>query len=113
MKRDEQYLRHICDSIRDIESFLEGIDLNDFVRNKEKQYAVIRALEIIGEAVKCIDADLKKKFSYIPWPRIAGMRNKLIHEYFGVKLELIWETARKDLPLFKQQILEILKQIKK
>jgi len=69
---------------------------------------VIRRLEIIGEAVKNLPADFKKKKSSIPWQNIAGMRDFLIHEYFGVDLDLVWQTVKKDLPEFKKQILKLL-----
>ena len=69
---------------------------------------MIRRLEIIGEAVKNLPADFKKKKSSIPWQNIAGMRDFLIHEYFGVDLDLVWQTVKKDLPEFKKQILKLL-----
>ncbi|MEM2882202.1 MAG: HepT-like ribonuclease domain-containing protein [Candidatus Bathyarchaeia archaeon] len=75
----------------------------------EKQYAVLRALEIIGEATKNLSEELKSEHRRIPWKDIAGMRDKLIHEYFGVDLELIWETIERELPELKGEILKILK----
>jgi uncharacterized protein with HEPN domain len=77
----------------------------------EKQYAVLRGLEIIGEATKNLSRELKAKHREIPWREIAGMRNKLIHEYFGVKLELVWVTIKNKLPEFKNQVLRILKEL--
>ncbi|MEM2602231.1 MAG: HepT-like ribonuclease domain-containing protein [Candidatus Bathyarchaeia archaeon] len=75
----------------------------------EKQYAVLRALEIIGEATKNLSEELKSEHRRIPWKDVAGMRDKLIHEYFGVDLELIWETIERELPELKGEILKILK----
>ncbi len=110
MKRDKAYLQHILDAISDTERFLEDITQEEFYKNKEKQYAVLRALEIIGEATKNLSKDLRAKYREIPWKDIAGMRDKLIHEYFGVKLELVWGTVKDRLPVLKEQISRILKE---
>ena len=111
MKRDKPYLQHIYDSISDIEKFIKNVSKKQFFENKEKHYAVIRALEIIGEATKNISRELKATYPKIPWKTIAGMRDKLIHQYFGVKLERLWEVIQKDLPPLKVQISKILKEI--
>jgi len=71
----------------------------------------LRGLEIIGEATKSLSEELKTKYPQVPWKEIAGMRDKLIHQYFGVDLELVWETIRKDLPKLKNPIIRILKEI--
>ncbi|MEW6448056.1 MAG: HepT-like ribonuclease domain-containing protein [Bacillota bacterium] len=76
---------------------------------KEKQDAVIRRLTIIGEAVKSISPELKRECPAIPWQKITGMRNILIHEYFGVDVELTWKTVQRDLPVLKRELLNILK----
>lgn len=108
MKKDEAYLTHILDAISDIEKFMEGVSEGEFFGNKEKQYAVLRALEIIGEATKNLSMELKTKNSSVDWKNIAGMRDKLIHAYFGVNLPLIWETIKKNLPELKKQVHNIL-----
>jgi uncharacterized protein with HEPN domain len=113
MKRDKIYLKHILEAIFNVEKFMEGLTKEEFFNNVEKQYAVIRRLEIIGEAVKNLSKELKTKYRDIPWKEIAGMRNKLIHEYFGVSLELVWVTIKIELPELKKQILKILKEIEK
>lgn len=113
MKRDRAYLRHILDAMSDIERFTEGITKEWFFGNKEKQYAVLRALEIIGEATKNLSRGLRAKRCEVPWRDMAGMRNKLIHQYFGVDLELVWETIKNKLPEFKEQIFQILEDINK
>ncbi|MGB9659360.1 MAG: DUF86 domain-containing protein [Nitrososphaerales archaeon] len=102
MRKDKAYLKHILDVILDIEKFTEGITKEGFYENKEKQYAVLRGLEIIGEATKNLSRELKAKHREVQWKDIAGMRDKLIHEYFGVNLELVWETIKKNLPELKK-----------
>ena len=108
IKKDKAYLRHILDAISDIKQFMEGLTKEEFFENKEKQYAVLRALEIIGEATKNLSKELKAKNSDIQWKDIAGMRDKLIHEYFGVNLNLVWETVKKNIPELEKQISEML-----
>ncbi|MBS7626580.1 DUF86 domain-containing protein [Candidatus Bathyarchaeota archaeon] len=109
MKKDRAYLKHILDEIIMIEKFTQGLTKEVFFENVEKQYAVLRALEIIGEATKNLSKELRLKNRKIPWKDIAGMRNKLIHEYFGVNLELVWETIKRRLPELKEQISKILR----
>jgi len=111
MRRDRAYLKHILEAITNIEKFVEGLTKEGFFENVEKQYAVLRGLEIIGEATKNLSKDLKAKYREIPWRDIAGMRDKLIHEYFSVNLELVWVTIKDQLPEFKKQVLKILKEI--
>ncbi len=111
MKKDKAYLQDILGVLSDIKKFVEGITQDEFFKNKEKQYAVVRALEIIGEATKNLSKDLKTKYREIPWKDIAGMRDKLIHEYFGVNLDLVWETVKNRLPGFEKQVSKILKEI--
>ena len=111
MKRDRAYLKHILEAISNIEKFVEGLTKEGFFKNVEKQYAVLRGLEIIGEATKNLSRELKGKHREIPWRDIAGMRDKLIHQYFGVNLELVWVTIKNKLPEFKNQILKILEEM--
>jgi uncharacterized protein with HEPN domain len=111
MKKDEPYLRHILDAISDIEKFTKDISKDSFLQNREKQYAVIRAMEIIGEAAKNVSPRLRTKYPQIPWKTAAGMRDKLIHGYFGVNLERVWQVIVDNLPDFKNQIRTILEHI--
>jgi len=112
MKRDSVYLQHILDAIINIEKFLENVTKEEFLKNVEKQYAVLRGLEIIGEAAKNLSREFKKNYPRIPWKEISGMRDKLIHQYFGVNLSLVWETVKTKLPELKNQISIILKETK-
>lgn len=104
------YLEHILDAISNAEQFVEGVTKEEFFENKEKQYAVLRALEIIGEAAKNLSRGLKAKNREIQWRDIVGMRDKLIHGYFGINLNLVWETVKKNLPDLKRQIFKVLKE---
>ena len=109
MKKDKAYLQDMFDAIRDIRTFTKNVNENEFLKDKEKQYAVIRGLEILGEASKNISKELKEKHPDIPWRDIAGMRDKLIHFYFGIKIELVMETALHKLPALSKKLEAILK----
>lgn len=101
MKDELVYVRHIVDAIAAIEQFTAGHDYASFSINKMTQDAVIRELEIIGEASKRLSEAFKLSLPDIPWKNIAGMRDKLIHDYFGVNLEAVWKTVQDDLPPLK------------
>lgn len=90
MKKDFlAFVKHIRDAVNSIEEFTKGLSKDRFLKNEEKQYAVTRALEIIGEATKNTPQSFKNKYPQVPWKKIAGTRDKLIHLYFGVNLDLI------------------------
>jgi uncharacterized protein with HEPN domain len=101
------YLQDILESIDHIQRFLDGISEEEFYKNVEKQDAVLRRLEIIGEAVKHLPAKIRENHSDVPWRQIAGMRDMIIHEYFGVTLEMVWIVATKDILDLKTKVKEI------
>jgi uncharacterized protein with HEPN domain len=110
MKEPMIFVRHMLESMRKIEHSLKGCNKKDFLQNVDKQDASVRRLEIIGEAAKNLSLHFRKEYPTIPWRDIAGMRDKLIHHYFGVKLERVWVVVKKDLPKPKKQILNILQE---
>ncbi len=103
MKDDRVYLNHILDSIKRIESYTSK-GKEAFFRESIVQDAVMRNLEIIGEAVKNLSPDFRARHSEIPWARIAGMRDVLIHGYFGVRLETVWNAVENRLPELKHHV---------
>ena len=111
MRKDPKFfLNHILESIGLIEEYVKGVDEGEFGEVSVVHDAVLRRLEIIGEATKNIPSDIKKKHPEVPWNLMAGMRDVLIHEYFGVKSTTIWETIKFDLPKLKPIIKKIIKE---
>ncbi len=109
MKRDYcVYLKDILQSFRNARQFLEGITYDDFIEDRKTISAVVRELEIAGEATKQLPLSLRKKHTEIPWSDMAGMRDKLIHFYFGVDMDIVWETVKVRIPRLEQLIKDIL-----
>lgn len=106
-------IEDILRAIEKIEDYLRGLTLNQFKKNELVVDAVVRNLEIIGEASKNIPSHIRRSYSGIPWNLMYGMRNILIHEYFGIDLKIVWHTAKKNLPPLQKQLEMILKEIKK
>ncbi|MGH7791772.1 MAG: HepT-like ribonuclease domain-containing protein [Thermodesulfobacteriota bacterium] len=107
------FINDILESIEKIVSYTQAITYNQFIEDDKTKDAVIRNLEVIGEAVKNIPSATKKKYPDINWKAIAGMRDKLIHEYFGVSYPIVWETIRNDLPTLKAEIKKVLNKLEK
>src|SRR3989344_3417044 len=109
MKKDPLvFVNHILENIENIELFSKNLSKKDLLGNIEKQYAVIRGIEIIGEAVKNIPLSFREKYPSVKWNEIARTRDKLIHQYFGVDLNLLWDIIKEELPILKKQIKNIL-----
>jgi len=109
IKDDLAYIDHILDCIRKIREFSTGLTINDFKTNELVQDAIIRNIEIIGEASKKVSSDTKQTFYKIPWKEISGMRDKLIHDYMGIDPEVVWKTIKEDIPSLEKHITKILK----
>lgn len=111
MDQDKLFIQHILDSILSIEEYTQNVSKEDFVSKKENKMmraAVIREFEVIGEAVKNLSEEIKKSYPDLPWRDIANMRNKLIHEYFGVNMKVVWGAIKEDLPMLRQTMNELL-----
>jgi len=107
-KNDMVYLHHILNSIERIEEYTEGLEKENFLSSNLVQDGTIRQIEIIGEATKNLSKNFREKYPQVPWNDIAGMRDRLIHHYFGVNLNDVWYTVRVDIPTLKDGILVIL-----
>ena len=107
MKGDRAYLRHVLDAIEKIDSYT-SVGRDVFMSTSHWQDAKMRQLEIIGEATKRVSKDLRCRHIEVPWRRMAGLLDVLIHDYFGVDLAAVWEITQKDLPKLKVSIEKIL-----
>lgn len=113
MKKDVKiFILHIADNITAIEKFTKNLSFGNFKKDEKTVYATVRAVEIIGEAVKNIPQSFRNKHKEIEWKKITGTRDKLIHEYFGVNLELTYKIVKEDIPELKQKISKIIKDLK-
>jgi uncharacterized protein with HEPN domain len=108
-RKDADIIKDIKECITRIISYTKGMEYGDFENDFKTQDAVIRNVEIIGEATKLLSNNLKSNYSDIPWADIAGTRDKLIHDYFGANIDIVWSIAKEEIPKLEQQIDEIYK----
>jgi uncharacterized protein with HEPN domain len=109
---DKERLGHILDAITEIESYTANVVLKDFLANSMMRFASIKQIEIIGEAANYITPETKALFSDIEWKQIVGMRHILIHEYFGVDANLVWQVIGNDIPNLKAAITNIYSELR-
>ena len=107
MKDDLAYIEHILNCIRKIKEYSNNLSKKEFANNELVQDAVIRNIEIIGEATKKVSNNLKQTYNEIPWKEMAGMRDKLIHDYMGVDIDVVWKTIESDIPILDEMIHKI------
>ena len=106
------FLEDTLDAMEKAELFIADMTYEEFLKDEKTIFAVIRAIEVIGEALKHVPSELRQKFSDIPWRDITGMRDILVHEYFGVDHETVWETVKTDIPSIKPLLVELLDNLK-
>ena len=112
MKRDYRlYIEDILEAMNHIKTFTDQMDYEDFVKDVKTVYAVTRAVEIIGEGVKNIPTSIRDHYPTVPWREMAGMRDKLAHEYFGVNLKVLWDTVKSAIPIVKPFFQQIMQEI--
>jgi len=106
------YIGDIFQALKKIKSYTRGLNFEKFGADPKTVDAVVRNLEIVGEAVRNLSTEVKDKYPQVPWEKMIGMRNKVAHEYFGVDTEILWQTIKEDLPELEKQLMPILKSIK-
>jgi len=111
MKHNHVFLKHILDEIDFLTRETEGIKFEDFINNEILKRACSRSLEIIGEAVKNLSPDFKRRYKETDWKKIAGLRDKIIHYYFGVNWDILWDVIKNRLPELKEQVRNILDKV--
>ncbi len=104
IRDDSAYLKHILDSVRFIKKYSKKLTVADFTKDELVQSAIVRQLEIIGEAANLVSLKTKRELKAVEWAKIVGMRNKLIHEYFGVDLNIVWSTIKEELPNLEKEV---------
>lgn len=100
------FLRDMLENAQRAIQFVQGMDFSSFAKDEKTLYAVIRAVEIIGEAAAKIPEDIRSNYPKVPWREIKGMRNKLVHNYFGINMEVVWQTVQEDLPALVEALIK-------
>lgn len=108
MRSQRQYIQDILEAMEAAEAFVEDTDFNDLEDDLEKKFALQRAFEVIGEATKHLDPSIRERYPDVPWDDMAGMRDVLIHEYFAVELEVVWDTIHDRFPRVKPHLQRVL-----
>ncbi len=111
LRRDLDYLLDIQDAFHRSLEYIAGLSWEKYLQDRKTQDAVVRNLEILGEATKNIPEDLRAKYPAVPWREMSGTRDRLVHHYFGINQEIVWQIVQKDLPLLRLQITEIIQEI--
>jgi len=101
-------LNYIRQAIDRIEQYIENLSFDAFSKDRKSVDAVVRNLEIIGEAANRLPDELKEKYSEVEWHKVVGLRHRIVHEYFGIDLEIVWQILHKDLPELEQKIMQIM-----
>jgi|SRR3989338_5311815 len=109
---DLEFLSDIKEAIKRVENYTKGISYNSFLKNTKTQDAVVRNIEIIGEAAKGISNNAKKECPQIPWKKLTGIRNRLIHNYFGVNYDIVWTVAKEELKAVSSEIDNLLQKLR-
>lgn len=110
-RRPEDFLQDMVNYADDATTFIVDMEFATFEQDKRTVYAVVRAIEVVGEAAKNIPPSLKEQYPNIPWRSIAGMRDKVIHQYFGVDLQVLWDTVQQDIPPLRTAIAQVLEDL--
>ncbi|NPV07468.1 MAG: DUF86 domain-containing protein [Anaerolineae bacterium] len=111
LRRDSSYLADILEASERVAAYTEGLTYEDFLARPMVQDAVLRNIQVIGEATKKLSSGLRTGHAHIPWQAMAGMRDRIVHHYFGINYEVVWDVVRKDLPRVASQVRAVLAEV--